>query len=59
MDGFPPLFSSFSHQEFQEMPHPQEYVDAPDIWQAPINFEWDQWAAFVARSAGEAVGFEP
>jgi hypothetical protein len=29
--------------------------DAPDLWQAPINFEWDQWAAYVARFPGESL----
>src|SRR6266545_1650296 len=51
MDQFQPA-SSYSLQDgFHESSNPpgQQYIDAPDLWQAPVNFEWDQWAAFVAR----------
>jgi hypothetical protein len=42
---------------FHESTNPtgQQYVDAPDIWQAPVSFEWDQWATFVARFPGERL----
>ena len=32
-----------------------QYKDGPDLWQAPVNFEWDQWAAFVSRFPGEQL----
>jgi hypothetical protein len=28
-------------------------TDAPDLWQAPVNFEWDQWAAYLARFSSD------
>jgi hypothetical protein len=30
-----------------------EYVDNPDLWQAPITFDWEQWAAFVSKFPSE------
>jgi hypothetical protein len=49
--------SSYSLQgELQESAHHPglQYADAPDLWQAPVSFEWDQWAAYVARFPGES-----
>ena len=30
------------------------YTDVPDLWQAPVDFEWDQWATYLARFAPES-----
>lgn len=57
LDQFRPASSYSVPGGFRESTNPtgQQYVDAPDIWQAPVNFEWDQWAAFVARFPGERL----
>jgi hypothetical protein len=56
-DGFQPATSYSLQGEFQESTQPpvRQYTDAPDLWQAPVNFEWDQWAAFIARFPGEPL----
>lgn len=40
-------------QPLQQGSH--QYMDGPDLWQAPINSEWDQWAAFVSRFPGDQL----
>jgi hypothetical protein len=50
--------SSYSLQgQLQESAHHPglQYADAPDLWQAPVSFEWDKWAAYVARFPGESL----
>jgi hypothetical protein len=52
--------SSFAlNGELQESVQPQNPygADAPDLWQAPLNFEWDQWEAYVERFPGESLNF--
>lgn len=42
-----------------ELPHTTQPsiwqgVEVPDLWQAPLNFEWDQWEAYVEKFPGES-----
>lgn len=30
-------------------------TDTPDLWQAPLSFEWDQWEAYVEKFPGESL----
>jgi hypothetical protein len=57
LDQFQPASSYSVPGGFHASTNPagQQHVDAPDIWQAPVNFEWDQWAAFAARFPGERL----
>jgi hypothetical protein len=57
MHQLQPVSSYSLLEDFQESTWPpgQQYTNAPDFWQAPVNFEWDQWAAFVSRFPGEAL----
>jgi hypothetical protein len=29
----------------------------PDLWQVPLSFEWDQWAAYVEKFPGDLMAF--
>jgi hypothetical protein len=57
MDKFQPSSSYTLQGELQESTQPPglQYSDAPDLWQAPVSFEWDQWAAYVERFPGESL----
>lgn len=48
-------FQFASSDSMQTRPSGSQFGDVPDLWQAPLNFEWDQWAAYVARFPGESL----
>lgn len=59
MNLFPPSSSSTLQDEVQEPTHISilQGTDAPDIWQAPLGFEWGQWEAYIEKFPGESLDF--
>jgi hypothetical protein len=58
MDPYQLSSSSTLRGKFRESTEPValQFVDTPDLWQAPVNFEWDQWEAYIERFPGESLG---
>lgn len=44
-----------SHGELQGPTQQPLGLETHDIWQAPVNFEWDQWEAYIERFPGEIL----
>lgn len=51
MPSFQPSFQAALPTFIPNSSHPSDDLisEALDIWQAPTNFEWDDWASFVDR----------
>jgi hypothetical protein len=53
VDFFSPPLQGESQEDLQLLN--LQGADAPDLWQAPLSFEWDQWEAYVERFPGESL----